>query len=599
MCGLSGFNFTDLDLILKMNAVLNHRGPDYQNYYADQNVTLGHVLLSLRGDIKNSLQPYHLIGEDWILLFNGEIYNLNEVAKNLGLVLKQENSDTEFLYLLILKYGKNFIEHIQGMFALALYQISKKTITLYRDTTGQKNIYYYHHANHFFFSSEIKGLCCYPQLNKTLDKDAIEMSTVLGYIPGKDTMFTFIKKLLPGEILRFDCTNNNIKSSFFHNLANQFEIDSPSEVMTQNTLLHLQSSHEISLNLSGGLDSTSILFEATHLDYKVQCFTTGFEVLDPKYKEDQKLAIKMAKDMNQKIEVLSFSKNDYFQLFQEAYGSIEGPNYNMAIPLYYSMAKKIGKSGLGKRVLFSGDGGDELFGGYNYYLSKNIYIDAKIKNFGKTTYNSYRAIKNKFWLNYQEPEARYGEIKFFKSDFGTRIKKKHFQELSKITSHYKEAINTNEDSIYKTMMMDRLIWQSCENFIRNDKIYMANSIETRAPLAYQPLRNYFDKIIPKNSYIDQSNNKIFMRKIYENRLPDYIMHRKNKMGWGVPLGEWFDENSKNFYRNLIATRVKRGSDVINWKNVDKEIQNIKGAMPKELNIYFSIASVMDQFGIES
>lgn len=131
----------------------------------------------------------------------------------------------------------------------------------------------------------------------------------------------------------------------------------------------------MAINLSGGLDSSSILLEVSLLGKNIQCFTTGFQVQNPKYKEDELFAKKLANHFNQKIEILNFSKNDYFENFKDSYSRIEEPNYNMALPLYSFISKKIGMNGAGFKVLFSGDGGDELFGGYDYYFSKNNYIN--------------------------------------------------------------------------------------------------------------------------------------------------------------------------------------------------------------------------------
>lgn len=599
MCGLSGFNFKDSELIQKMNRTLNYRGPDHSDVYLDEQISLGHVLLAIRDHDKPTLQPYTEEQSEWVLLFNGEIYNTPDIKKKISTSFSQVKSDTVILFELIKMYGWQFIDHIHGMFAIALYNKAEKKVNLYRDPSGQKCLYYYLFNGKFIFSSEIKGILCFQNVDKKMDKEAIEISCILGYIPGNKTIFQFINKVLPAEIVQFDLVNKRLSNSLHSFKETSFENLSAKNVLSENMRIHLQANKELALNLSGGLDSTSLLAEASEQDYRMFCFTTGFEGSDPKYKEDKDLAQKLAQHFNQKLEVLNFKKSDYFENYTQAYSLIEEPNYNIALPLYHFIAKKIGRSGAGFRVLFSGDGGDELFGGYDYYLTKNNYIDKRINKFGSLTYNAIAAFKTKLWLNYQNPTARYGTFKFFKEDISPKIKKKHFEILDQTASLYGLLFENKNDNIYKSMIMDRIFWQASENFIRNDKLYMQQSIEMRAPLSYHPLRNYFDKKINIDEYITKNQNKITMRKIYKDKLPSFILERKNKMGWHPPLKEWHTPDTLKFYQNLIEKRTRRDSEVIDWKKINQHLKNVQGPIKKEMNIYFSIACILDHFGLET
>ena len=158
MCGIIGFSFRNEELVSKGIKSIEHRGPDAFNSYLDDNISLGHSLLSIRGEVKNSVQPYKKPNSDWLLAFNGQIYNLEYIKNLLSSDLSNENLDTKILYELINTYGWSFVDHIEGMYCIFLMNIKTEEMRLYRDSSGQKPIYYSKVGQDIFFSSEIKGL---------------------------------------------------------------------------------------------------------------------------------------------------------------------------------------------------------------------------------------------------------------------------------------------------------------------------------------------------------------------------------------------------------------------------------------------------------
>lgn len=171
MCGINGFNFVSPQLIQTMNEKLAHRGPDYSGTYVDEQVSLGHTLLSIRGEPERSQQPFKKEeSSPWVLLFNGQIYNVDQIkSRFLDPAFQDEELDTAILFQLIEKRGWDFIDHIHGMFAIALYHRKENQIRLYRDPTGQKALYYYWKGAEFIFSSEIKGILAHPTVSAETD----------------------------------------------------------------------------------------------------------------------------------------------------------------------------------------------------------------------------------------------------------------------------------------------------------------------------------------------------------------------------------------------------------------------------------------------
>ena len=183
MCGIAGINFQDTELVQRMNGAMNHRGPDYSDIFSDENVTLGHTLLAIRDEPKRSRQPVNEGEDPWVLSFNGQIYNTTELARNLDGNWGNESLDTTVLYAVIKKYGWDFIRHIQGMYALAVYNRHEKRLRLYRDASGQKPVYYCCNKAKLIFASEIKAILEDSSIQREPDQEGFNGLRVLDSYP--------------------------------------------------------------------------------------------------------------------------------------------------------------------------------------------------------------------------------------------------------------------------------------------------------------------------------------------------------------------------------------------------------------------------------
>ena len=598
MCGISGFNFKDVELLELMNKRMSHRGPDFSGTYHSPEFSLGHVLLSIRGERSRSHQPVFEKHSDWVMVFNGEVYNTSEIKSLLRQEYQDENVDTFLIYGLVKKYGWDFVKYINGMYLIALYNKREGVVRLYRDPSGQKHSYYYHKNGKFLFSSEIYSLTSFNQIDKELDVESIEMSTILGYIPGNRTIFKHIRKIRVGEVLTFDLKENKLTLEVPQYFSDEFKNLNPNEVMTKNMRIHLQSHEQMAINLSGGMDSSSIFIEAMNQVKNINVYTTFFDLDNPVYRQDPMIAEQLAKDYGAKFTPLFFTHRDYIDNFVDAYSFVEEPNYNTALPLYLFVAKKEGAMGDKNRVVFSGDGGDELFGGYDYYKSKNSYIDKNINQYGSFIYNTVRCLKQGFWLDHNDFSQRYGMFKFFKTKYNKHPEKRHYRYLEDVSSHYKDYFLKKKGSIYNTMLQDRLFWLPAENFNRNDKLYMSQSIELRAPLSYHPLRTYFDAMLSKDEYMNMKTNKLFMRKIYSNLLPDYIVNREEKWGWHPPIKYWYNKESKNLFLDILSD-FRSSDSFLNWNSVFDYVESSEEWPKKEVYIYLSLAILFKKFSIKA
>lgn len=595
MCGILGSTATHTDLseLRRATQSLSHRGPDNVGIYHDDAIYLSHLLLAIRGTTNESLQPVWNQTSPWVLAFNGQLYNTKQIYSDLG--EHPSDVDTVLLFRLIEKFGWEFIQHIQGMFAIALYNKEERVVRLYRDASGQKGLYYSLNANGFHFASEIKGILSFPHMARKVDLFSLELAQSIGYIPGNKTLVKNVFKIMPSEVATYDLKNKILSQNFFHVDASQYYGSlSPSEVMCNVVSEHLQSKHELAINLSGGLDSSLIFHEAVQSGRSVTAFSTRFDIDQGTYNRDAELAERLAHDYGQDFTHIEVTKQTYLEHFIQSYKTIEEPNFNISVPIYYQTAQTEGIHGKGLRVVLSGDGGDELFGGYPHYaeMLRLRHLKQKFTIHGLNFYKWYR---NKRCINYDEPADIFYTLRGFHKNWEgkTHVHRNTISYLRTITNDTMSLYKMKDNDVYRLMLFDRIIWLASENFIRSDKLYMRESMEMRCPLAYQPLRTYMDTHIDSNSYISKDSNKIFLRSLYANKLPDYITKRKDKTGWRAPVAIWYDKKYKELFLDILSESARTNTS-INWNAVKREVESKESWPGKITHLYLSIALTIQE-----
>lgn len=570
-----------------MNKATIHRGPDFTGSYTDGSVTLGHNLLSIRDASELSKQPVTKPDSPWVLIFNGQIYNTKKICEKFS--LPHYDLDTTIIYELIEKVGWDFIGHIQGMFAIGLYNEREKVIRLYRDHSGQKPLYYAPRPGMFVFSSEIKGILAAGVRAET-DSEGLMIAGALGYIPGNLTLLKGVYKINAGEMVTVR-EDGTFTCAYYENKTTGHFTGEPDAVMRQLVTEHLASKQKVALNLSGGMDSSLLLHEMKEAGHELITYTTSFKDTEERFNEDAKIAGILAKDYGTRHTEIEITKETYLKNFVESYELIEEPNYNISLPTYLAVAKREGIQGDGNRVILSGDGGDEIFGGYPEYIRAQRYghLMNAVTPLG---FSIGKWIRGNPWWNYREPIEEWLAFKYFSFNAMPL-------ERNAITRYAKNIASTIDlkgaGAVRSMMYLDRAFWMAGENFIRSDKLCMSQTLEMRSPLAYGPLRTYFDARLSENDLVDRDGNKKYLRELYAGKLPDYVVKRMKKTGWRSPIETWYDRECKNLFLSILSNAPRGGR--IQWDRLMKQVEEKETWPGKYTHLYLSLAILSKKFGI--
>jgi len=540
MCAIHGIFKKDVSMVMNMVAKSHHRGPDGRGTWHDEFVTLGHNLLSIVDEPTESLQPWN--HNNLIIVFNGEIYNYKELGAEFELTT---NTDTEVIARGVEKYGDTFLDKLDGMFGLAIYFKREKQLLLARDSNGTKPVYYgFDKDYNICFSSEIKALLEIGFESK-LCKSAFAHYQKAGYNSGYLTLFEGIQKLVPGEVRTYDVIESNVINQ--RNLNNyQYEYHHTHEIrdrVNQAVKQTLMGRRNIGLFLSGGIDSTSILYEMKELGVKPNTFTSEFELLDPnsRLNDDSNLAKIIAEKFEVFNNTVNQTQQDYVDALEDTFYALEEPRQGKSFPTYYNTNKFIAQNNI--TVTLSGDGGDELFAGYKHHTKP----DWKRKLGGLSMHN--RKLKN--------PEIQCS-----------------VEDMMDYLYDWLPTTPMTGDSLNDFLYIESLNALAEDFLIRNDKLGMAFSMEGRFPYMNKCIRDYV-RAIPgklksppefiKNPLHD---NKLLQKQAFRNRLPDEILNHV-KTGWRFPTDEI-----------IVGTKLKPApnngvlKDYIREILKDKELQDL-------------------------
>ena len=547
MCAINGFTFTDPTLLKKMMGYCENRGPDFKDIYYDQNVSIGHNRLSILDTNSRSNQPY--VFKNLILSFNGEIYNFLELKKELEIegYNFETTSDTEVLIKLFHKYNIEAFKKLSGIFSISIWDCNKKILYLIRDIVGVKPLYYKEKNGNLFFSTLIKPLLI--DENISLNLITANYYHNFGYNDLKETFYKNIFKVLPGELIIFQ-NKKILKKKFLEfDFKNNTSTDNLREKMEQIIKKQNISDVPISLSLSGGIDSNVLL---SNIDKKINTYTVSY-MYNNKKSLDSFYASKRARDYNTNHNEINISDDDFMDSLETINDILEEPIANENMVGNYFLSKKIKE-----KVFLVGDGGDEIFTGYNKYRS--IYLISALNriNFMKflKPFIKTKNIQRLFFDNSKELHLSFSNQNIMNNE-------KIFKDYSKLGyqqifyNHFKD-INLSI-SLSNIMLADIDTWIQNDVLIRNDKIYMNEGIEVRVPfLDQEMIENYlFFSEYKKINFL--SKTKPLLRKIFRGKLKNVLTIKK---GFDSPFQVWINEKknldkikfffSKNYYfSNLL------------------------------------------------
>lgn len=544
MCGIYGITANDTAFIEKYIELCKHRGPDGSEVWASDEVTLGHNLLSIMSDPDRSRQPW-LTPKGNRLVYNGEIFNYKELLEKYTNFNNTTDCDTELLAWGLDKYGIDFIDEIDSMHGFAYYDIPGQKIILSRDHAGIKPLFYAKINEGLVFASEIKGMLDIVPDARHLDNLASSMLSKTGTNPLRNTLFTNIKKVLPGETIIYDVMNGTLdyaKRIYIRPNANQDYSKKEFKKMFADAVKRSAiGKRKIGVFLSGGLDSSIVAYELNKIQDTVHTFTNRFEPCvksDEDYNSDSKIASKFAKEQNFDHHDVVVSPAEYLSAWEDSIYYMEQPNYNPSNPLYCFSNRMLSENDI--VVTMAGDMGDELFGGYPKYF--NLYKSEE----KPSTWNELLTL----WMK----RIKKGSYPITDDPVDETVL---VDELAKC---YGEELWNPEDPTASYMALD-CVAQVPEQFLtRNDYYGMAYSMEGRFPLASKIFMQYCLNIKSKHKFIG-NNMKALVKNTYEKDLPAYLLY-KEKTGWTVPIGYWLmdevDEKLNDVYDKTIGkARLKQ------------------------------------------
>ena len=526
MCGIYGITDNDPKFIEDYIEICKHRGPDGSNIYTSDNVTLGHNLLSIMADPAISQQPWKTPKGNR-LVYNGEIFNYNDLIKKYKNFKDTTGCDTELLAWGLDTYGISFIDEIDSMHGFAYYIEEDNTITLSRDHAGIKPLYYAEIDRGLVFASEVKGMLDVVPNARTLDNLACSMMTKAGTNPLRNTLFTNIKKVLPGETIVYDIKNKKLdyrKRIYLRPNANtEFNKNELKEMFSQAVKQCSIGQRKIGVFLSGGLDSSIIAYELKQIQNTVDSFTNSITPIvsaDEDYNSDSKVAKKFATSLNFNHHDVVVSPKEYLDAWDDSIWFMEQPIYNPSNAMYCYTNKYLADKEI--IVTLAGDMGDELFGGYPKY--KNLYNSANKPN-------SWRELLQ-LWLE----RVKKGSYVLSEQPINDETL------LNELEKCYSDELWNPADPTASYMALD-CVAQVPDCFLaRNDSYGMAYGMEGRFPLASKKFMQYCLDI--KSKYKFNNSTKDMVKKTYEKFLPQYIIN-KEKTGWTVPIGYWLIDNVDN------------------------------------------------------
>jgi len=567
MCGFVGcihekeqnFQEAQKEQFANMNRIITHRGPDDEGYFYDEHIQFGFRRLSII-DIESGHQPLTYENERYWIIFNGEVYNYLEIREELvkaGLTF-QTNSDTEVIIALYSHEKEKAVEKLRGMFAFVIWDKQEKTLYGARDPFGIKPFFYYDNGEKTYFASEKKSIAMALE-SDVLNYESLQHYMTYQFVPETSTMSEGINKLEPGhyftkklgEPMDIKCY---WRASF--KPVNKSESDFVKEikdVMFDSVKMHMRSDVPVGSFLSGGIDSSIIASIAKEFHPGIKTFSVGFE-------HNGFSEIDVAKETADKLGLENISRiitpQEYMNEIPRIMWHMDDPLADPAcVPLYF-VAQEARKH---VTVVLSGEGADELFGGYNIYREpQSLEVFNKIPKIGKSLLRAIAAIlpdgvKGKSFIErgVTPMEQRYiGNAKMF-----TESEKSQLLSIYNKNIDYKDITkplyeeSKGYDPVDRMQFIDIHTWMRGDILLKADKMTMAHSLELRVPFLDKAVFDVASKI-PSSLKTANGTTKYILRKAAGSFVPEHVLTRK-KLGFPVPIRHWLKDEMNEWAKTII------------------------------------------------
>ncbi len=577
MCGICGiFSFkaqVEPAAIKNMCRCLQHRGNNGNGVWIDKNIGLGHQRLAIIDLNPGANQPFINKRQDAVLTFNGEIYNFKSLKKQFFSDFPfRTSSDTEVLAELLSSKQSAALEQLNGMFAFAFYDRQRQKLTCARDRLGIKPFYYsYSPKNHFIFASEVKALLATSLISTEIDRQALSDYLSLGYITGERTIYKQIKKLLPGQLLEID-RHGNTKHVTYWAIEDHIAPEPADPAVILNHLreainLRLVSDVPVAAFLSGGIDSSAITSLTKQCNYSPDCFSIGFH---EKSFDESVSAEAFARQLNLKHYSQVFNAPDPNTL-QSIAGHIDQPFADTSLLPTFQLCQNAAQS---TRVVLSGDGGDEVFGGYEtcradllqLMLFRQQPLSSYAINAGKLLASIIPADRGKVSTGYKvkqffvycmnEPaRAHFSWRLYFNESEKQQLLdgqiKSVTESFATFAGYYRQFRRL--PILKQHMLVDLKTWLADDILFKADICSMAHGLELRTPfLDHQLLLRAFS--LPTDAHFRKKKTKKLLKAALESVLPSKILKRK-KSGFNCPVSTWLDNDYYELMRDNFSNKA--------------------------------------------
>ena len=516
MCGVVGISSRDETYIDKALSSIKHRGPDGAGKYIGATVSLGHCLLAITSAPKEGNQPYKTPRNN-ILVYNGEIFNYDDLVKQETEFNPKTTCDTELLAWGLDTYGIDFVHKIDSMHAFVYYDTSKEKLYLSRDHVGIKPLYYARCKEGIVFASEIRAVKYKVPTHHKIDPIAYSSWSHLGVNFTRNTFYKGIVRLMPGECMEYDIPTKEIK--LVHRIIPKTENTRHFDPMEfrhevkETCRKTIRGLRKIGIFLSGGLDSSMITHEIAQMMPSVTAFSNRVNPL-PVHKEDfnsdHRCGLQLAKQLGITHRTVTSSPTMWMEYLRDSVLHLEEPFYNSSLPMYCQTNREMAHEKC--VVTIAGDMGDEVLGGYPKYRhvpTNNVTWRQLIQHWMKRLASPPR-VRCDLDLN--------DILNILQQDV------------------FPETMYNPKDILNSFMLMDVTANCSADFFQRNDRFGMAYGMEGRFPLATKQFINYAMSM-PSSEKIQGTGLKMMTKKAYKDILPEEIIN-KPKTGWTAPHQQW-------------------------------------------------------------
>lgn len=603
MCGISGFyspnHFFSEEDLRKMNDLLSHRGPDAEGYFFEGNVGLGHRRLSIIDVSEKANQPMFSANNRYVIIFNGEIYNYKELISLLDPETRSQlktTSDTEVILELFAKMGNTFVEHLNGMFTIAIYDKIKNALYLFRDRMGIKPLFYFYDGTNFAFASELKSLLQISRIPKKKNASSLRTFLHLGYIPAPYTAYESIQKMESGCALTI--TSGGIEKNYYWSLGDKLSenmitdehkaFNELERLLIDSVSIQMRSDVPLGIFLSGGVDSSLIASIASSLNPgKLKTFSIGFS---ESTHDESAYAEQVARHLKTEHHPFIVSHKEAMSVVEDVLNIYDEPYADSsAIPTL--LLSKLTRQQV--TVALSGDGADELFHGYGSYkwaerlnqpLVKLLRIPtsvifsmmperfkrvSKLLSFKNAQHKKSHIFSQEQYL-FSEPEINSLLHPDFAKLAGNQITD-HVNNDSRTEKKFTTIKNREITEAEKQSIFDLQYYLQDELLTKIDRASMRHSLEVRVPYLDHRIVEFAINLSPSLK-TKNGIQKYILKKLLYKYLPENIFDRP-KQGFSVPMGSWLKNDLKYLVEENLSEKIVLEAGVVEYSVVKKYLDD--------------------------